>query len=375
MAELELCGTCGVPTLVGGVFEWNDCGIISIPYNPKGRMVFYESDYIDGIFRGIGEIIGISIDHIAIERKRRDTRKFMEKVFPEQIEKLREIFGGEKINNMSSVSPSRKEEVLEIGRMVNSQATTIGMVYGYGQIHFSNMWDFWDSFPWRTQIIRNPYSIVFFSADMLATIEAFEQQDMRVRFEKLAKSAYLLSVRPGPHPLGLKDRLKRKTYDVKPGDIVFERCPECHVPRRVGQCRWDLEEGNIVDEETGRRMALFDPAAMDTVFDDLENEVGESITEVIIEAQRRYGRSSMSAENWKRSGYDFKSWVAIRGLGNITSFKADEKKLLMTVENPCMHLAQIGMAKALYELAWGAESSKHEWHRDEDGDLHIEVAL
>jgi hypothetical protein len=375
MAGPELCSTCGVPVLVGRVFEWNDRGMISIPDSPKGRMVFYESAYIDSIFKGIGEIIGLPIEYIAIERKRRDTRRFMEKVFSEYVARLRDIFGGQKVNNISVLKPALKEEVLEIGQMINSQATTIGMVYGYGKIHFSDMWDFWDTFPWRTQIIRNPYSVVFFAADMIGTIEAFEQQDMRVRYEELESDTYLLSVRQGPHPIGLQDRLKKKRYEQKPGDIVFERCPECHTPKRIGQYEWNLQEGTIVDLGTQRRMAVFDPAAMDIVFDDLESELGESITDVIIEAQRRFAKVKMSAEKWQRSGYYFKNSLALRGLGNITSFKADGRKLSLTIENPCMHLAQVGMTKALCELAWEVESSRHEWYRSDDGDLHIEVTI
>jgi hypothetical protein len=40
-----------------------------------------------------------------------------------------------------------------------------------------------------------------------------------------------------------------------------------------------------------------------------------------------------------------------------------------------MHLPVVGMAVALYELAWGAESSTHEWYRTDDGDLVITVEL
>ena len=257
----------------------------------------------------------------------------------------------------------------------NAIATTIGMVYGYGDIRFSELWDLWDTFPWRTQIIRNPYSIVFFSADMLATVEAFEQRDMRVKYERIGGEIYLLAVHPGEHPVELKERLKRKRYDVKPGDVAHESCPDCGVPLGVSRCRWDPEEGTIIDPITRRRMAFFDPAAMDTVFGDLEAELGESIPEAIIEAQRRYGKLSMGADNWRRSGYDFKSWAALRGLGNITGFKADEKHLSLTLENPSMHLALVVMAQALYELAWGAESSTAEWQRTDDGDLVINVTL
>jgi hypothetical protein len=338
-------------------------------------MVFYESPNIDNLFRGVSELIGVPIEHIVMERKRRDTRKFMERVFPAGIERLATILGGEKVDKVSSVDPSLKNEILEIGKMVNSQATTIGMVYGYGHINFSELWEFWDSFPWRTQIISNPYSIIFFAADMLATVEAFEQRDMRVKYEQVSNDIYLISTLPGGHPIELAARLKRKTFELKPGDISYGVCPECGVPAGVAGCIWDLEEGTIIDPETGRRMAFFDPAAIDTVFEDLEAELGESVPEAIIEAQRRFGKLSMNTDDWRRSGYDFKTWAGLRGLGNITAFKADSSSMTLTLENPSMHLAMVGMAIALYELAWGAETSTHEWHRTDDGDLVITVNL
>jgi len=375
MAEIERCESCSVPKLISGVFNWENSGIISISYSPGARMVFYESGNIDNVFRGVEELIGIPIEHIVMDRKRRDTRKFMERVFSQESERLASILGGKSIDKVSAVQQDRRQEILDLGAAVNTQATTIGMVYGYGDIKFSDLWELWESFPWRTQIIHNPYSVIFFSADMLATVEAFEQRDMRVKYEKVGGDIYLLAVHPGEHPMELKERLKRKTYEIKPGDISHELCSECGVPLDVARCRWNLEEGIIIDPLTGRRMALFDPAAMDAVFDDLEAELGESVPDAIIEAQRRYGKRSMSADSWRRSGYDFKSWAALRGLGNITRFKADDKRLTLTLENPSMHLALVGMTQALYELAWGAESSTSEWHHTDDGDLVINITL
>jgi hypothetical protein len=373
MAETEVCKTCGVPKLISSMFSWEDNGIISISYSPGARMVFFESGNIDNIFKGVEELVGMPIEHIVIERKRRDTRRFMEKVFTEEAKQLASILGGEQTDTVSSVDPRRRQEVLDLGDIVNTQATTIGMAYGYGDIKFCDLWELWDTFPWRTQIIRNPYSASFFSADMLATVEAFEQRDMRVKYEMIGDDVCILSVHPGEHPIGLKERLKKKRYAFKAGDISYERCSECGVPLKVSRCHWNLEEGTIIDPDTGRRRAFFDPAAVDAVFDDLEAELGESLPDTIIEAQRRYGKQSMSMDNWRRSGYDFKSWVAMSGLGNITAFKADEKHLDMTFENCCMHLATVGMTQALYELAWGAESSFREWHRTDDGDLIVNI--
>ena len=375
MSGLEICKSCGVPRMISTVFDWGDNGVISISYSPQGRMVFYESDNIDSIFRGVEELIGVPIEHIVIERKRRDTRKFMERVFAEQINKTVDILGGDRPEKPSQMDPGKQQKILEMGVEANAQATAIGMVYGYGDIRFCNLWEFWDTFPWRTQIIRDPYSVIFFSADMLATIEALEQRNMCVKYEKIDDDLYLLSTRPGEHPIELADRLKRKIYETKPGDVSYERCSECGVPRSVARCGWNLEDGTIIDPATSRRMAFFDPAAVDTVFEDLEMELGESLPEAIVEAQRRYGKLSMSADNWRRSGYDFKTWAAVRGLGNIAAFKADEKRLDLTLQNPSMNLAMVGMAVALYELAWGKESSSHEWHQTDDGDLAISVVM
>jgi hypothetical protein len=361
--------------MISAELNWGDNGVISISYSPKARMVFYESGNIDNLFRGVEELIGMPIEHMVMERKRRDTRRFMQRLFPEQIISSASILGEERVDKVSLVEPGRRKELLKFGEVLNSQATTRGTVYGYGDIRFSDLWELWDTFPWRTQIIRNPYSVIFFSADMLATVEAFEQRDMRVKYEKIWDDIYLMSTRPGEHPIELAERLKRKGYETKPGDISYERCSECGVPQGVARCRWNLEEGTIIEPDTERRMAFFDPAAMDTVFDDVEAELGESVPEAVIEAQRRYGKLSMSADNWNRSGYDFKTWAALRGLGNIAAFKADEKRLTLTLENPSMHLAMVGMAIALYELAWEAESSTHEWHRTDDGDLSITVEL
>jgi hypothetical protein len=375
MAVLEVCKTCKVPQLISGMFDWGDGGVIAISGSPRARMVFYESDNIDNVFKGVEELIGVPIEHIVMERKRRDTRRFMERIFTEQADRLASILGGQLVDNVSAVDPGKRKDILAIGDLVNSQATTIGMVYGYGDIRFSDMWEFWDTFPWRTQIIRNPYSITFFSADMLATIEAFEQRDMVVKYELAGDDIYLLSTHPGEHPIGLQDKLKRKVYEVKSGDISYDRCPECGIPLKVARCRWDPKDGTIIDPETNRRMALFDPAAIDTVFEALEAELGEDVGEAIVEAQRRAGKLTMSGDNWRRSGYDFKGWAAVRGLGNISAFKADSKRLSLTLENPSMHLAMVGMTIALYELAQDKEKSAYEWHRTDDGDLMINVEL
>ena len=83
----DVCQTCGVPL---GISSGLSSGVISLSTSPLARMVFYESDLIDNLFHGIEEIIGISIRHLVVESRRRDTRKFIEASFPDHINKMRQ---------------------------------------------------------------------------------------------------------------------------------------------------------------------------------------------------------------------------------------------------------------------------------------------
>ncbi len=85
MAGVDELGLCGVPRFISNALEWGDNGVISLPSAPGERMVFYESETIDALFDGIKELIGMPIDNIVIESRRRETRRYMEGVFPRQI--------------------------------------------------------------------------------------------------------------------------------------------------------------------------------------------------------------------------------------------------------------------------------------------------
>jgi hypothetical protein len=172
-----------------------------------------------------------------------------------------------------------------------------------------------------------------------------------------------------------KEWLKRKRYDFKPGGITYERCPECGIPLEVARLEWDLEGGVINDPESGRRMALIGPTSMDSVLGDLEAELGGSIPEVVVEAQRKYIKSRIVGGQWVHGRTTFNRLCAMRGLGNITRFEANEKQLSVTIQNSCMPLLVLGMAQAIYETALGKENSIYEWKLGEDGDFDFTVTL
>lgn len=372
MAREKLCRVCETPELIGHELKWGDNGVISLRRSPRNRMVLFEAAVIDNLFRGIEELIGLEIAHIVIESRRREVRRYIEGSFPAWMRRSLMF-----LNESLGEKPLLREPVGRIrnrvGKPLARRVFDIGRVYGYGDVRLGPLWESLDLHPWRVNLMRKPYSVLFFAAEEVASVEAFEGRDHWVRFEETGDDIYRYTAYPCEHPIELKGFLARRRYEFKPGDVSFDRCPGCGVPLPVASLEWDLEDGTIHDPESGRRMAFFGPHSIDAVLHDLQSELGESVPELAVEAQRRYVKSRVAGGNWRRSRETFGAMAALRGLGNITRFEADEKHLGVTVQNSCLHELVIGMAQAIYEIATGRERTSYEWGASDDGDLNFTV--
>lgn len=373
MKEIPVCSQCRIPLMISRELRWESNGVITLARSPENRMVLYESRVIDNLFRGIEELIGMPIEHIVIESRRREVRRYIERRFPPLIGGMFRVLKGH-MAGKGPLSRAVRVPVREVAKRVTMRIMEIGTVYGYGRSVLGEGWEGEDPFPWRTNVVSRPYSIPFWVADALGSAEAVEGDDLWARYEQVGDEVYRVIAYPSEHPLELKERLHRKRVRAfKPGDISYERCPSCGLPAELARYRWDTGEGTITDSETGWRMAIFGPAALEAVLADLESELGEEIPEVIVEAQRRYVKERTSEMNWRRGGTTFNRLTALRGMGNLTFFEADEKHLSLTIENSCLPHLMVGMAQALYEIALNLEKSTYEWEQSDDGDLHIVV--
>jgi hypothetical protein len=370
---IERCESCGIPALVGRELRWEGNGVISLANSPRDRMAFFESTTIDNTFKGIEELIGESIEPLVIESRRRETRKFMERSFPFEVRNVNVLGERDMKAGSTLYSQAFMETVTKMRREINEKVLIVGSVFGYGDQSLSEKWDHGEDYPWRTQIIRNPYSVPLWVADTLGTVEAFEGIDMTVQYEEIGDDAVRVATFPGEHPLELEKRLTRKHYKFKPGQLTYERCPECGVPLEISRYRWNLKEGVITATDTARRVAILGPLALEAVLYDLEAVHGQEIVEAAIEAQRRFVRSRVDEKELRSLVFSLQGLTALRGLGNVTRFDADEHHVSITIENSCIHLIVVGMAQALYELALKKEESKREWELEEDGDLNITI--
>jgi hypothetical protein len=174
--------------------------------------------------------------------------------------------------------------------------------------------------------------------------------------------------------MALQDRLKTQAYSNKEGDIRWTPCPSCGGPLELADYAWDLERGIITSKQRGRRLALVGPAALDAIIDELERELGDTIPQVVIEAQRRFIRAGYYTLEEIATEELFRREIAIRGLGNLREVKWGDGKLRFRLENYCLHLVLVGLVQGFFELAFQQEGAV-DWELREDGDLVVEVAL
>lgn len=364
---MKRCASCGVPELIGKAHRWESNGVISLVLSPQNRMIFFESETIDKVFRGIEELIGVPIEHIIIESRSRETKRYVERIHPSETK----LMG----RNITDLSDEERRRLLVKIRETFQNIIDIGQVYGYGFRSLGEVWESGDHHPWRVTTIKEPYSVFFSAADSLGSAEVTEGIEMWVKYEETEKDTYRIEVFPAPHPLGLKERLKRKRYQFKPGDIAYENCPECGVPREISRFIWVPERGIILNPDNDRRMAFFGPLGVDSILDDLEAELGESIPATVVEAMRKYIREAWTVEEWMKDAVTFRKMIALHGLGNLTSFQRDRRHLTLVIENSTLHLPMVGAVQALVEMAYRAESSTVEWELAEDGDLTVTVKV
>jgi hypothetical protein len=373
MDEIELCSKCGIPKQIGNDLKWENNGVVSLTMSPRNRMVFYESGNIDNLFAGIEKLVGVPIEHMVIESRRRETRRYVERIYEasggEAVELARE---GMKEAGLPPDSAIRRE-LLELTRNINTSINNIGTVYGFGDIGLSEGWESGEEYPWRTQVIRHPYSLPLYAADMLGSVEAIENIDHCVEYRMVGEGTYEVTSSPGRHPIELKEMLHRRRYDPKPGDISYDSCPGCGVPLEITRCIWDLGGGTITDPENGRRMAVFGPSSLDAILGDLAVELGEEIPAAVIAAQRDYVKGYVGGENWNRDASEFRKMIASRGLGNLTRFEGGRQSLSLTIENSVLHLLMAGTIQAMVDMVYGFEESTCEWQLAEDGDLTVVV--
>ncbi len=108
------------------------------------------------------------------------------------------------------------------------------------------------------------------------------------------------------------------------------------------------------------------------IFDELEEELGEAIPRVVVEAQKQFVKSGFFSVDEVVSEENVREKLAVRGLGYLRYLRMGRKGVQVKMENVALPLLGVGLAQGLFERAFQVESDV-EWELTGDEDLLIEV--
>lgn len=355
MPEIETCPQCGLPLYISGQHAWLPNGVIQAQRESRQRLVLFECGNFDPLFRGIAELIGVPIERLVIDASRRSTRDYMRYVVPDDVKKM--------IRNRE----------LDL-KLVFDSTFLIWRAMGYGKLSLEAVRFEGKSDDFISVIAERPYSVPLAVGNFAGSLEAILGREPGVDYEETRPGVYRITVYEAENPVELKSRLRWKGYgmEYKEGGLELERCASCEAPLALREFKWDLANGSIRSAVTGRRMVMTGPSMIDPIFEELEEELGEAVPRVVVEAQKRFVKSGFFAVEEVTTEEGMRDKLAVRGLGYLEYLRMGRRSVELKMVNVALPLLGVGLAQGLFEKAFNIES-RVEWELTPDGDLLVEV--
>jgi ribosomal protein L37E len=353
MIDVAVCPECGVPEPFMQGQMWLNNGDIVQRVNANARVAFVECENFDPLFKNIGDIIGISIEPIIVNVAARAYEAYMRRLIPEEV------------RNMV------REGQIEYS-VLSEPIISYCHVCGFGKYDLLGYRYERDKDDFYKQRITRPYSVPIAAGALAGALSSVLGGEHKVVYEEVAPDCYEFTTAWTEYPKELMKRFTMAAYEHRDGDLELESCATCGMPRALSAYRWDLEDGLIVNRHTGRRMALVGPESLDQVFKELEKELGETIPDVVVEAQRRFTRTGFYSIDQVSDEGDFRTQLALRGLGNLRQMKIGPGGLSLRIDNATGYLTTVGMVQGLFEMTFDIDSHV-EWELVEEGDLLLEI--
>jgi hypothetical protein len=334
-------------------YLWLNNGDIVQKRDQRHRIAFSESENFDPLFKGIGDMIGSSIEHMVISCVRRSLLGYLRAFLPADItEQVRK----------GNVDP----------KSIDDSFRELGAPMGSGVFEFVDMRYERDDDDFFTVSIAEPYSLPMCAAHHCGAMEAIFGYDHEVTYSEEAPGVYNLKAFPCKHPDELKGRMTLQYYEHSKGDIELERCGTCGGPKMLSVLQWQIDRGVIINEANNRRIAVMGPSQIEPIFNELEMELGETIPRVVVEAQRRFTKTGFYSMDDYKDVDEFREGLALRGIGNLQELKMSRQAVSMRVDNVVFPMMVVGMMQGIFDNAVGVNSVV-DWQLSKLGDLELMI--
>jgi hypothetical protein len=355
--DINVCPECGVPEVLIQRWFWLNNGDIVQGANQAVRLGFIECENLDPLFKQIGEIIGLSIEPLVVDITSRGAARFTRSFFPEAI---REAIQTKQIG---------LENIIEL-------ILDTCHIMGYGRYENVDFRYERDEDDYSILRIEAPFSVPEAAGSIAGVLGGLMGGDYATTYEEISPGVYVFNTHWSEDSEDREEReekLELVSYSRENGDLELEKCATCGAPKALNAYGWDLDRGLIVNKINGHRMAILGPELLDTLFDVLEEELGETIPATVVEAQRRFTKTGFYSIEQVSDKGDFRTQLALRGLGNLREIRMGPPGLFMRISNAAGHLLTVGMVQGLFEMAFDVESNV-DWALSGNGNLEVQVS-
>lgn len=350
--EERRCKSCGAFLYVSQNNKWKTNG--TILSSGGQRLIFFQNGFLNNIFQEIEKRINASIGRIIFEAKRQSTKDYID-----------DALSGWKSVLMKNRFLFKKgiQEITKNGKMA-----------GYGHIWLKEC-------VWKKHaiiVVNEPYNITFLAGDVGGAIQGLMGMPVDIKWERRngkfnIRANTLLSARE------ISEYRFPAEKPTVPGNIVYNICPECGIPKEVTEnFEWDWEKGLIFNTRTKKRWIIMGSTMpFDMILGALEKELGNEIPQMVAEIQKEYAKNNFHTFSFGNTEDNYQTIFnpiefGVRGWGNPVEIKKEGKNLKAKIDNPFSEPVLAGIVAGIYEKKENIEADV-QWTPNVEGYTIITV--
>lgn len=354
--DIKRCGECGGPIYTRLFRQWNSDGTVTGKLSEGVRICHIEAGEACAMVEGVSARIGYPIDRIVVEGERKACRNITNETFSSAhglLGLMGRSWGG---------SPMSLKISLAISRSVGFGAPEVLRYIRGKELKMR---------------VENPFCVPIVVGDMWGNFEALHRITAEASWKETPGAVTIDLVKVHDKMVEeYPDRLTMQKMATLPGDVGFDRCGRCGIPREVTRSiEWDLDGGVVTNRMTGRREATVMVEAINAVISEITTELGEEIPGMVRQIEQEYIASEVvdSAlpgtveEYWK-----LLDELRVMGMGNPVEVKKDNGRLTVRVNNPFSELLLAGRVGGYYQSLEGV-APEVTWTPDVEGFTVIEA--
>lgn len=349
-----ICHECRVP------YIWTKDSVLDSDNTSLQKMVpvrgvFYETEEVLSLVDGLERLFGISLQRIVFTAHKRIIRRFFEGTL-----------GGVTGKLATALTP------LTIYR----QQAKVTPLFGVGTMSI-------EEYRRRSSVrveARNVWNDRLFAADVTGAFEAVEgiEGDADSRWDGTVFK--VTAGKSGDSPEEYRGRLVPLT-GVLMGSGDYRKCPACGSPASFQVFEWNREKGEIRERDNGIRVVHQTIACIDSLLQEIEEELGEEVREVAVRSHADFVRERILAGSYQGvplgSGSAIDRYRGYLGLikrrcfGNPVRVLGGAGSLEVHIRNPANTELLMGRVLGTFEAVTGTGGNVKAGHYG--GILHIDA--